>query len=177
MRKKNNQHWRGFTLIETLVAIAIFLIGIQATVLLFSKTIKSKAYSMEMGRSSFIIARSMGDLTQYLRRARQSDAGSYPIVSADDNDLVIYSDYNKDNITERLHIYFSNGNIYMGVRTPGSSFPVTYAQGDESVKILASNIIKGLISSLLVGSAPAKLSRGSRYNSIISLNRPSCLSK
>ena len=141
MRKKNNQHWRGFTLIETLVAIAIFLIGIQATVLLFSKTIKSKAYSMEMGRSSFIIARSMGDLTQYLRRARQSDAGSYPIVSADDNDLVIYSDYNKDNITERLHIYFSNGNIYMGVRTPGSSFPVTYAQGDESVKILASNIV------------------------------------
>lgn len=133
----------GFTLVETLMALAIFTIGIVATVLVFAKTIKNKAYVLEMGKSSFIVSRSVSDLTQYLRRARQSDSGSYPIVSADDNDLVVYSDYDKDNKTERLHIYFANNKIFLGVREPSESFPVTYAAGDGETFQLADHIING----------------------------------
>jgi prepilin-type N-terminal cleavage/methylation domain-containing protein len=132
---------RGFTLIETLVAITLLLIGTAATVLLFSKMMQNKAYSLEMGRSSFVVSRSIGDLTQYLRRTRQSDAGAYPIVSADDNNLVIYSDYNKDDKTERLHIYLSNNKIYMGIRNPNATFPVTYSSGDATTIQLADHIV------------------------------------
>lgn len=123
------------------MALAIFTIGISATVVVFSKTIKSKAYALEMGKSSFVVSRSMGDLTQYLRRARQSDAGSYPIVSADDNDLVVYSDYNKDGETERLHVYLLNNKVYMGIRTPSATFPPSYAPGDETTIELAKQIV------------------------------------
>jgi prepilin-type N-terminal cleavage/methylation domain-containing protein len=143
MQKRKNFFNKGFTLVETLVAIALFLIGIQATVLVFSKTMKSKAYSLEMGRSAFVVSRSMGDLTQYLRRARQSDAGSYPIVSADDDDLVVYTDYDKDGQTERLHIYLTSNKVYIGVRNPSSSFPVTYAAGDAETFQIADHIING----------------------------------
>jgi prepilin-type N-terminal cleavage/methylation domain-containing protein len=134
---------RGFTLIEMLVAIALFLLGTQATVLIFSKTMKSKAYSMEMGKSAFVVSRSIGDVTRYLRRARQSDNGAYPIVSISDNDLVIYSDYDKDNITERLHIYFvdANDTVYMGVREPSAGLPPTYANGDGETFVLAEHIV------------------------------------
>jgi prepilin-type N-terminal cleavage/methylation domain-containing protein len=131
----------GFTLIETIVALSLFALGIAATVMVFSSTMKNKAYTLEMGRSSFVVARSMGDLTQYIRRARQSDAGSYPIVSASDNDLVIYSDYNKDDKTERLHIYLSNSKVFMGIRKPSTTFPITYAAGDEQTIQLADHII------------------------------------
>jgi hypothetical protein len=131
----------GFTLVETLVAIMIFVLGTQATVMVFSKTIKNKSYSLEMGRSSFVVSRSMGDLTQYMRRARQSDSGSYPIVSADDNDLVFYSDYNKDGVTERLHAYLSGGSVYLGIRNPSETFPPTYASGDGTTLELAKQIV------------------------------------
>lgn len=141
--KKKDFFKKGFTLVETIIAIALFVIGMQATVLVFAKTMKNKAYSLEMGKSSFVVSRSVGDLTQYLRRARQSDAGSYPVVSADSNDLVIYSDYNKDGKTERLHIYLTNNKVYMGVRNPAGSFPVTYAAGDEETFQLADHIING----------------------------------
>ena len=144
MKKEKRAFQKGFTLVETIVAIAIFVIGIQATVMIASKTIKNKAYTMEMGKSAFVVSRSIGELTQYLRRSRQSDAGSYPIVSADKNDLVVYSDYNKDGVTERIHIYFSNNKIYMGVRSPSNSFPRTYAAGDEAIIMLADHIINGV---------------------------------
>lgn len=127
-----------------MVAIAIFILGVQAVVLVFSKTVKSKAYSIEMGKSAFIVSRSIGDLTQYLRRARQSDAGSYPIVSANKNDLTFYSDYNKDGITERLHVYLSNNKVYLGIRKPSTSFPITYSSGDEITKTLADHILNSV---------------------------------
>lgn len=132
---------KAFTLVETLVALAIFTLGMAATVLVFSKTIKSKAYALEMGKSSFVVSRSVGDLTQYLRRSRQSDAGSYPIVSADDNDLVVYSDYDKNGKTERLHIYLTGGKVYLGLRNPSATFPFSYAAGDETTLELAKQIV------------------------------------
>ena len=141
MQKEKKFFRIGFTLVETLVAITILLIGTAATTLLFSKMMKNKAYALEMGRSSFVVSRSVGDLTQYLRRARQSDAGAYPIVSASDNDLVFYSDYDKDGKTERLHVYLSNGKVYMGVRSPSATYPVTYTAGDESTTQLADHIV------------------------------------
>lgn len=148
MQKENIFSKKGFTLVETIVAIALFVLGTQATVLVFSKTMQNKAYTLEMGKASFVVSRSIGDLTQYLRRARQSDSGSYPIVSADKNDLVVYSDYNKDNITERLHIYLSNHKVYMGIRNPSSTFPKTYAAGDESTVLLADRIVNTATDSL-----------------------------
>lgn len=139
MKKKSNK--KAFTLVESIVAIAIFILGIQATIMVYSKTLKNKAYTLEMGKSAFVVSRSIGDVTQYLRRAKQSDSGSYPIVSADKNDLVFYSDYDKDGTTERVHIYLTNGKIYMGIRRPSANFPVTYAAGDEMTRMMAERIV------------------------------------
>lgn len=141
MEKKYKKIAHGFTLVETLMALTIFLLGMAATILVFSKTIKNKAYALEMGKSSFVVSRSVGDLIGHLRRARQSDAGAYPIVSANDNDLVVYSDYDKDGITERLHIYLSGSRVYMGVRKPSTTLPKTYASGDATTVQLADHIV------------------------------------
>ncbi|NMC86954.1 MAG: prepilin-type N-terminal cleavage/methylation domain-containing protein, partial [Candidatus Moranbacteria bacterium] len=53
MEKNKKYFKRGLTLIETIVAITLFLLGIQASVLVFNKTVQNKRYSMEMGRASF----------------------------------------------------------------------------------------------------------------------------
>ena len=141
MSKMKTQRNKAFTLIETLVAITIFIIGMQAVVYIFSKTMQNKAYDMEMGQSSLVVSRSVGQLVGYLRSARQSDAGAYPIVSADSNDLVVYSDYDNDGATERLHIYLSGGSVYMGVTDPTNTIPKTYPAGDTKTITLASHIV------------------------------------
>ena len=142
---ENNKTYfkRGLTLIETIVAITLFLLGIQASVLVFNKTVQNKRYSMEMGRASFTVSRSIGDLTKYIRKARQSDTGAYPIASIGENDFVFYSDYDNDGATERLHIYFldDDDTVYMGVRNPSAGLPPIYEPGDEETIVLAEHIV------------------------------------
>ena len=132
---------KAFTLVETIVAITLFVLGITATSILFAKSYQSNAYSLEMGKTSFIVSRSVSSLVDYLRRVRQSDSGSFPIVSADKNSLVVFSDYNKDGITEKIHIYLSNGKIFMGITSPTGKFPRTYASGDAQTVQIADHIV------------------------------------
>ncbi len=129
------------TIIEMIVAIAIFTIGMEGFTILFVRAWQNNAYTIEMGQSAMIISQSVNKIVGHIRGARQADNGSYPIVSAGDNDLVLYADYDKDDKAERLHFYKSNQDVLMGVREPSGSMPVTYASGDENVVKVASHII------------------------------------
>ncbi|MFZ2188885.1 MAG: prepilin-type N-terminal cleavage/methylation domain-containing protein [Candidatus Moraniibacteriota bacterium] len=132
---------KGLTLIETLVAIAIFAIGMEGFTLLFINTWKNNSYTLEMGQSSMAVSQGVNTIVGYLRSTRQSDSGSYPIKSADDDDIVVYSDYDRDGITERIHIYKSGTSILMGVTDPTTTMPKTYPSGDQQVFTLAVRIV------------------------------------
>ena len=136
-----NRNKKGMTLVEMLVSIGIFSIAMSGLTALFINVWRSNKYSMELGQSVMVVSQGLGKMGNYIRGSRQSDNGSYPIVSASDNDLVIYSDYDKDNVTERLHIYKSGNNVLMGVRDPSGTMPKTYASGDAETVTLASSII------------------------------------
>ncbi len=129
------------TLIEMMMAIAIFSVGIVGFTLLFSKTWQFNKYTIEMGQTSMNVSQGLNKIVDYVRRAEQGDNGAYPIVSADDNDLVIYCDYNKNNITERLHFYRSGQDILMGITEPTSTLPKTYPSGDQQTITIVSHII------------------------------------
>ncbi|MCX6765494.1 MAG: prepilin-type N-terminal cleavage/methylation domain-containing protein [Candidatus Moranbacteria bacterium] len=131
----------GLTLIETLVAIAIFVIGVEGFSLLFARAWKSNSYTLEMGQASLIVSQGVGKMVNYIRGARQADNGSYPVQSANNNDLVLYSDYDKDGTTERIHFYKSGQNILMGVRNPTGGMPKTYPAGDQETISIANYIV------------------------------------
>jgi len=139
--KKINHKKGGFTLLEALIAIGIFTIGIAGFSMLFSKTWQGNTFVYEVGRASLTASQGVSKAVNYIRKARQGDDGSYPIRWAADNDLVIFSDYDKDGITERLHFYKSGTQLLMGYRRPSSSFPKTYASGDEGIITIASNVV------------------------------------
>jgi len=131
----------GMTLIEAMIAIAIFAIGIGGFSLLFVKSWQSNSYVFEMGQSSIAASQGVNKVVGYLRKARQGDDGSYPIKSATDNDLVIFSDYDKDGITERLHLYKSGNQLLAGWRKPSANLPKTYAAGDQGTKVIVDRIV------------------------------------
>jgi len=138
MTKKKTQ---GMTIIEMMVAIAIFTLGIAGFTLLFSRAWQSNSYTLEMGQASMSAAQGVNKIVQYIREARQSDNGAYPVVSADDNDLVFYCDYDRDGKTERIHFYRSGSDVIMGIRRPSSGFPVTYASGYGETQVIASKVV------------------------------------
>jgi Tfp pilus assembly protein PilV len=141
MYKRSKRKFSGMTLIEALMAIAVFTIGIEGFALLFIKTWQHNKYTLEMGQSSMAVSQGVSKLGGYLRRVRQADDGSYPIKSASANDLVVYCDYDKDEKTERLHFYKNAQNIIMGITEPNDTFPVTYNSGDQQTQIIASSIV------------------------------------
>lgn len=132
---------KGITILEMLIAITIFAIGIEGFSILLVNTWKNNSYTYEMGQSSMAVSQGVNKIVNYVRGARQADNGAYPISSANENDLVIYGDYDKDNVTERLHFYKNGQNILMGVRDPSATMPVTYASGDQEIITIASSIV------------------------------------
>jgi type II secretory pathway pseudopilin PulG len=138
MAKKN---CKGMTIIEMIVAISIFTMGMLGFTLLFSNAWKQNKYTLEMGQVSMSASQGVNQIVRYLREVRQSDNGAYPVVSADDNDLVVYCDYDKDGVTERIHLYRSGSDVVMGVRDPTGGFPVTYASGDGTTQVITFHVV------------------------------------
>lgn len=128
------------SLMEVIVAIAIFTICIEGFTMLFVRSWEHNRYIFEMGRASFTASRGVGTMVEYIRKARQGDDGAFPLKSANDNDLVLFCDYNKDGVTERLHFYKSGSKIMMGITNPTGGIPKTYPSGDQQTKELASNV-------------------------------------
>ncbi len=129
------------TLIDVIVAISIFTIGIGALSLFFINIWRQNSYALEMGQAAMSASRGVNEMVRYIREARQSDNGAYPVVSASDNDLVIYCDYDRDGKAERLRFYKSGTNLMMGVREPSTGFPVTYASGYGETRVIASSVV------------------------------------
>lgn len=129
------------SLVEMLIAISIFTIGILGFTQLFVHSWRQNSYTIEMGQTAMATSQGVNKMVQYLREVRQGDDGSYPVISANDNDLVVFGDYDKDDITERLHFYRSGSDVLMGIRKPNTGMPKTYAIGDAETKIIASHIV------------------------------------
>lgn len=144
LRRSSLRVRKGMTLVEMMMAIFIFTMGMAGFSALFANSWKSNAYAIEMGQTATAVSQGVSKMAGYIREARQADNGSYPVVSADDNDLVFYGDYDRDGVTERLHLYKSGTDIMLGVREPSGTFPVTYAAGDGTTSILARRIVNAV---------------------------------
>jgi type II secretory pathway component PulJ len=130
---------RAMTLVEMMIAIFIFTLLLGGLSSLFVKSFQNNAFILEEGRTALINQHAVDRLVQDIRRARQSDNGSYPVVSGSSFDLVFYADADGDGKTERIHYYLENGLLKKGVRLP-SGTPVTYAAGDATVSTVATAI-------------------------------------
>lgn len=131
----------GLTLIELIMAMAILVIGMEGFSLLFSRVWRNNSYTLEMGQSSMKVSQGLSKIINYLRNTRQGDDGAYPVQLADDNELIVFSDYDKDGATERLHFYKNNQDILMGATDPTATLPKTYPAGDQQTIIIISNIV------------------------------------
>jgi type II secretory pathway pseudopilin PulG len=129
---------RGFTLIETLVWIAIFtasMVAIATSVIYFYRT---SNYAIEEATALTSTQHGMDAMVRVIREAAYSSVGAYPIVAMATSSFTFYANVDSDAGVEKVRYYLSGTNVYEGVVEP-SGDPATYT-GSETATLVADNI-------------------------------------
>lgn len=128
------------TLMETMIAIAIFTIGIAGFTALFARSWQANSFIVEEGNDDQMAQQALNGIIVNLRKVHQADNGDYAIKSGDGFSLTVYLDVDNDGTTERVHYYMNGTTLEMGVTNPTAGTPETYPAGDQTVTAAATNV-------------------------------------
>ncbi len=130
----------GFTLIEVIVALCIFLL-IGLTILSFQKDI----FVINMTLSDSIatqteIRKLFKSISSEIRSASISSTGGYPIAYANATNFTFYSDIDNDGFKERVRYFVDNDVLKKGIIKPSGN-PLSYNSANEVISIVINNLI------------------------------------
>ena len=123
---------RGISILEVLVAIAIFLMVSTATMEIFMWGFRGRDIVWEQLSTQNEGRKIVQDFVNQLRRAGQSAVGGYAIESADNQQIVFYSNIDMEAWRERLRYFLVGTTLKVGI-TRATGTPVTYNLGEEVV--------------------------------------------
>ena len=131
---------KGMTIVEMVLAITIsvVLLGIISTIVIQSFYVNR--YSIEQGINLSSLQTTLRSFSTNMREAKQSDAGGFMLESADDFELIFYSNIDDDEKTERLHYYLENSQLKLGI-SEATGFPMTYPEDDEEIRDVGFGIV------------------------------------
>jgi len=124
---------KGFTLIETLVTIGIFIILMGGISMLF-KTIYSDSAQQKQSLSNIDQARIVeANFVNEVRGATYGVDGSFPLNQAGDSQLIFYTLYGTSGSNPlRIRYFASSTTLYKGIITPSGS-PLSYNSNAEVI--------------------------------------------
>lgn len=131
---------KGMTLVEMIIAISIFTIGIAGFTALFVRSWKTNSFIIEEGQDNQAAQQALDSMVKNLRKIRQADNGDFSIKSGNGFSLTVYLDVDNDGATERVHYYMNGQTLEMGVTNPVAGSPATYPAGDQTVTAVANYV-------------------------------------
>jgi prepilin-type N-terminal cleavage/methylation domain-containing protein len=134
---KNNN--TGFTLVELMVAMFMFSAIVAGVAGFSAYYFKNYAFSFEENQQIGLAQYAMTSMIREIREARSGDDGSWPIVQADDNTFIFYSDITNDGRPDRIRYFIQGTELRKGIIQP-TAVPVSYPSANESVYIIATSI-------------------------------------
>ena len=129
---------RGFTLIETIVAItvsSIVFVVVFGFVYYFYRT---SGYNLSQMIAINSARKGMEITVREIREATFSDQGSYLIKNAQDQSITFYSDIDKDLKIERIRYFLDEDILKKGITESNDSFK--YLDENEEIRILSNNV-------------------------------------
>lgn len=131
---------KGMTLVDVIIAIGIFTVGVAGFTILFSRAWTANSFIIEEGQATLMASRAVDRVIREVREARQADNGDFMISSGDDFNLTVYIDDDEDGVTERVHYFLESEQVKKGVTDP-SGTPISYPPGDESVVVISNYVM------------------------------------
>ena len=116
MRKLNSKN-RGFTLLETIVAISILVTVTIIAAEFIIRGFKSTTFEAEQETAVQNARYGVEIMVKEIRGANNSERGDYPLSVIEEDNLIYYSDINDDGYMEKVR-YFLDGFLLKKVVTP-----------------------------------------------------------
>lgn len=135
---------KSFTLIETLVVVAIFTISLGAVFGSILMLYRTHGYSWEQSQAIEEARRGVEIMVKEIRKARSGEDGSYPMVLAGDKEFIFFSDIDNNGKTEKVRYFL--GNLNSGNQTQECT---TFVNGG-SCSVTFSNFFQGTLKSAQV---------------------------
>ncbi len=132
----------GFTLIEILVAVGIFLLLILGIGSILIYSFRSRDVIWEQLSTQNEGRKVLQDFTNELRSATASSIGAYAIESASTSSIVFYSNIDTDSLRERVRYFLSGTVLRRGVIKPTGT-PMTYSAANETIVDVVHDISNG----------------------------------
>ena len=129
----------GFTLLESLVVLTVFVMIIGAIVVSLRYTYRGQRFAFEQADATRSARTGVERTVEYLREASYADDGAYPIVALATSSMTFYSDYDNDNKIERLRYFLTDTTFYRGV-VESAGDPPTYATSSEVVTAVSNDV-------------------------------------
>ena len=130
---------RGFTLIETIIVVALTAVVGVGLLTMIAYVYRSNAYVLEGTSAVSSARRGLHESFAALREATYGEDGAYPLASAATSSVTFYSDRDKDASVEKVRLYLSNGTLYEGVTDPAGN-PQSYAGQPETTRTIATYV-------------------------------------
>ena len=133
---------KGFTLIEALVSMGIFLLIITAAMWFISTIFSSSNIIYNQLNAQKEARHVIENFVKEARNASASSIGSYLISAATATSFTFYSDIDADSYAEKVR-YFVSGNIFKkGVIKPSGN-PLVYNSATEVVTEVVHDLTSG----------------------------------
>jgi len=129
---------KGFTLIETIVAIAVssaVFLAVFGFVYYFYRT---SGYSLSQMIAVNSARKGMETMVREIREATYSDEGSYLIKNAQNQSFTFYSDIDKDSNIEQVRYFLDGNTLKKGVTKSNDLFK--YLDENEEIRSLSNNV-------------------------------------
>jgi len=130
---------KGLTLIEALLAIFVFTVGIGGLFGIILNLYRTHDYMFEQSQAIFEARQGIKIMVKEIREAREGDDGSYIIEKADDYEFIFYSDIDRDEDTERVRYFLDGSDLKRGVIEP-TGWPIRYHKSEEKISIVTSYV-------------------------------------
>ncbi|MEK7627039.1 MAG: type II secretion system protein [Patescibacteria group bacterium] len=135
----------GFTLVETIVVVAIFGIAMLAVSGFIITIYRAQNFNFEQSIAIDEARKGTEIMVKEIREAGTAENGSYVIEKAEDNEFIFYSDIDNDNSIERVR-YFLGPTARRGTIIDDC---VAFANGG-SCSVSFSNFLTGILESASV---------------------------
>lgn len=145
--KIQKKYSKGFTLIETLVAVFVFALSIGVIAGLIVMGYKVQGYTWQQSQAIDEARKGIEIMVKEIREARTAEGGAYTIDTAEDYQFIFYSDIDKDDEIEKVRYYIQGdpdsdiGAQFMKSTIEPVGFPITYPT-DSEVPVVVSNHVR-----------------------------------
>jgi len=136
-RLRNKKNSPGFTIIEMMVVIAIFLAIITIMTMYFVRTYNLNRFMIEQHDAINFGKKGIESMVKEIREASFAENGDYPIADAQSQSFVFYSDIDSDNQVEKVRYYLENTNLMKEVTKPTAGGVPEYLSSNTSTSTVA----------------------------------------